>query len=83
MNRRSFFASLLAPFVARFAPKLKPKPAAEAVWSIGADGVYRFEWKGFKVVADPPRPGEVILGSNIIVPNPRSCFRVSTPSGGF
>ena len=42
MLRRNFFATLLAPIVARLWPKPKPKPVGESVFWLGGDGLYRW-----------------------------------------
>ena len=64
MNRRGFFAALLAPLLVRLVPKANP-----AYYNIGVDcaspgseetvlflhesGVYQFGWTGFRGVCYP------------------------------
>lgn len=83
-SRRGFLAALLAPFLARFAPKPKPRgfPNAKYIeWYFSQQPQFQFGWTGFK--AAPAKPGEVCFASNILVPNPRTCFKLSPPGGLF
>ena len=46
MNRRGFFATLLAPIVAKCLPKTKP--AGEVIFHLPHSIGYKFGWTGFK-----------------------------------
>ena len=74
MNRRGFFAALLAPVIARFAQKPKPQ-----VISITAKTTDFSGWCDDEI----RHQGDIICGSPIIVPSPRTGFRLYTPDGRF
>ena len=80
MTRRGLFATLLAPLVARFAPK--PKPTGTTFGLAPAWDRKAFpEW-------DSEDTGAVTLvqwdfTGTIEVPNPRTCYRLHSADGRF
>jgi hypothetical protein len=73
MNRRNFFATLLAPFLARFrTPKvciLKARALGPTTAAISSLPRFQFGFTGFKSAQASLAPaGQFIVGSNLIQP---------------
>ena len=100
MNRRSFFAWLLAPFVTKALPNVQHvgrnimTPAQlEAAYNRAMFGSKTLEWvfalpveaqdEKFRHAGCDGQVLHVLRGSNIIVSNPRSGFRLHTKDGVF
>ena len=88
MTRRGLFATLLAPLVARFAPKRRRSKfidnrleSARRFTLAELDAAYA------QAMAGDDRP-DLIWGTRdstgtIEVPNPRTCYRLHSADGGF
>lgn len=78
-NRREFLRSALAAIALPFIKlPVKPEPLPAMTWYVSDNPRFQFGFTGFKEV--PTRidvTGQYLYSSNIIVENPRSCFKLN------
>lgn len=87
MDRRTFLATLLAPYLMRmrgFLPK-KADPRIDydyMEWYFESLPRFQFGFSGFKGVASNVDTWKSLYGTSIIVKNPRSGFKLEKSLGG-